>query len=568
MRLVYHKLTCLCLFSLAGLMACRTAVEEVPTLQPTAVLPTAAPTLQTPLPTLISLPNVTATAVAIPQPETPISPLRRTQLSAQATIPAELTAVAQRLAQQHLDSYTWVEPAAAELTLALHEGRPLAEWLYVVAAPFATVADGLTLADLQSTWQATAPSDHPIVVTAVTYEALQPILGPAGTAVQIVNEADLLTAVWQQSAFTIVPFHQLTPELKVLSLDGVSPLAANFNREQYPLVVTVGLVGEETAVAQFARLWDGPTTNYDPNKLTRVAVSGVTALVRATAFNMENYGILWPGEEVGPILREADIAHISNEVAFAPDCPYPDPIGGTTFCSNEAYFALIEDLGTDVIELTGNHLNDWGYDNFSDTLDKYEAAGLPYFGGGHTIQDAAQPALFEHNGNKIAFVGCNSFGPAYAWATEAAPGSMPCDGTLPTQIAQLRADGYQVIATLQYTEFYHYAATAQQALDFKALIDAGATAVSGSQGHHAQAFDLYGGGFIHYGLGNLFFDQMDQLGTRQTFVDSYIFYDGRLLSVELWTGLIENYARPRQMTAAERAQLLTAVFQASSWSIP
>jgi poly-gamma-glutamate synthesis protein (capsule biosynthesis protein) len=58
---------------------------------------------------------------------------------------------------------------------------------------------------------------------------------------------------------------------------------------------------------------------------------------------------------------------------------------------------------------------------------------------------------------------------------------------------------------------------------------------------------------------------MDMPGTRQTFIDTYVIYDGRLLSVELWTGLIEDYARPRLMTPAEREQLLRTIFQASGW---
>jgi hypothetical protein len=33
----------------------------------------------------------------------------------------------------------------------------------------------------------------------------------------------------------------------------------------------------------------------------------------------------------------------------------------------------------------------------------------------------------------------------------------------------------------------------------------------------------------------------------------------------LWTGLIENYAKPRLMTPQEREQVLTTVFQASGW---
>ncbi|MCI0727918.1 MAG: CapA family protein, partial [Chloroflexi bacterium] len=124
-----------------------------------------------------------------------------------------------------------------------------------------------------------------------------------------------------------------------------------------------------------------------------------------------------------------------------------------------------------------------------------------------------------------------------------------------------------VIATLQYLEHYQYEAWSRQQRDFKALAEAGAMAVSGSQGHHAQGFAFHQGSFIHFGLGNLIFDQMQFRGTRQTFIDVYLIYDGRLLNVDLWTGLIENYARPRPMTAEEREQLLAAVFEASGWPI-
>jgi poly-gamma-glutamate synthesis protein (capsule biosynthesis protein) len=281
---------------------------------------------------------------------------------------------------------------------------------------------------------------------------------------------------------------------------------------------------------------------------------------------MELRGVTAPGAAVQPVFAAADIAHISHEVAFAPDCPYPNPIGGTTFCARDRYLELLTFIGANLIELTGNHVNDWGAHNLSHTIDLYETAGMGYFGGGRQLEDARQPALFEHNGNRIAFVGCNPVGPAFAWATADRAGSRPCDyDTLFAQMAALQAEGYQIIATLQYWEFYHYAPTTQQRADFRRLVEAGATAVSGSQGHHAQSFDFHQGAFIHHGLGNLFFDQMDMLGTRQAFIDTYLFYDNRLLNIELWTGLIENYCCPREMTAVERAQLLQTVFQASGW---
>ncbi len=516
-------------------------------LPPTPVPPGVLP------PTATVPPTVTATAVP------------PTTISADPNVPHDLVRAAQLLAEQN-PAFAWIEDATADVQLTLAEGSHLADWVYVVAAPFATVQDEISLAEVQNRWQQGG------AVFATNEVAVLGQPNPSNTFSSDV--AELSALAWaERPSLLILPFHKLQPDLKLLQLDGVSPLTAEFDPAAYPLTVAVNVVGgdearpelAEGAVSQFLAAWDGPASNWDGSKVTRVAMSGVTALTRATAFQMEIGGILTPGQAVGPVLQSADIAHVSNEVSFTPDCPYPDPIGGTTFCSRDSYFELLASLGIDVVELTGNHVNDWGTDALLHSLDLYAEAGMAVFGGGADAVAARQPALFEHNGNKIAFIGCNPYGPAYAWAGESKPGSRPCDATFEAQISQLAADGYLVIATLQYNEFYHYAATAQQQVDFAELVTAGATAVSGSQGHHAQGFAFVDGAFIHYGLGNLFFDQMEMLGTRQTFVDTYVFYNGRLLSVELWTGLIANYCCPREMSAAEREMVLTAVFQASDW---
>jgi poly-gamma-glutamate synthesis protein (capsule biosynthesis protein) len=133
------------------------------------------------------------------------------------------------------------------------------------------------------------------------------------------------------------------------------------------------------------------------------------------------------------------------------------------------------------------------------------------------------------------------------------------------QIRQLREQGIIPIVTLQYLETYSYEPTGQQRIDFRALAEAGAVIVSGSQAHQPQGFDFHAGSFIHYGLGNLFFDQMQSLETRQEFVDWHVFYDGRHISTEVLTALLEDYSRPRPMTAVEREGLLRATFAASGW---
>jgi hypothetical protein len=553
MRFILAWRTPLLSLILLFLAACAPpTAAPIPTRIPTAVAPTFTPP---PTPEIIVTPTFAPPPTYTPVPAQPIF--------AAPGAPPEIVAASQQIAQRQPERFVWT--ANAETQLIPNGPAYQAEWLWVVSAPFFTVADDMSWADLQAGWQLGAGTLGQLVIDETTAVALAPLLGQPGPETTIVAAAERVEQLWtQRPSWTIIPFHELQPELKLLTLDGRSPLRHDFDLTNYPLRLRWGWVGEATAVSQLQAAWDGPQTNYQPAKMTRVAMSGVTALSRATAYQMELRGITAPGTAVQPVFAAADIAHISNEVAFAPDCPYPNPIGGTTFCARDSYLELLTYIGANVIELTGNHVNDWGAHHLERSIDLYEAAGMAYFGGGRNLEDARQPALFEHNGNKIAFLGCNPVGPSYAWAAHERAGSRPCDhDAIFAQMDALRSEGYQIIITLQYWEFYHYQPTIQQRIDFRRWAEAGATAVSGSQGHHAQSFDFHQGAFIHHGLGNLFFDQMDMMGTRQTFIDTYVFYDGRLLNVELWTGLIENYCCPREMTAAERAQFLQTVFEAS-----
>ena len=84
-----------------------------------------------------------------------------------------------------------------------------------------------------------------------------------------------------------------------------------------------------------------------------------------------------------------------------------------------------------------------------------------------------------------------------------------------------------------------------------------------------QTMEFYNDGFIHYGLGNLFFDQMGGAGTsslkRREFLDRHVFYDGKYLGTELLTYMLEDFSRPRLMTPGERLQFLLEYFKLSGW---
>ncbi len=468
----------------------------------------------------------------------------------------------------------------ASLRLVVGAGRPISYWVYALSAPFPSLIDGVSSEALRAAWHGRAEAalaGKPIFMDENTLAVFSALWGaPASGAVRVEPAESLLANTWdQRSALAIVPFEALEPRWKVLEVDGQSPLRKGFDLTTYPLAVPVSLDGAPERVQEIiAQYGPGtpspllPSSNRDPDKLTVLAMTGVTALVRATAYTMEQRGILYPGKDVGPWLREADITHISNEVPFAKNCPPPNPVQeGMRFCSDDRYIALMEEIGTDVVELTGDHFQDWGQEAMYHTLELYRQRGWGYYGGGENLQDGRKALIVDHNGNRIAFIGCNGKGGPYAQASENRPGAVTCDfDWMEREIARLRSEGYLPVATFQHFEYYTYQAQPNQKRDFRALAQAGAVIVSGSQAHQPQAMEFLGDSFIHYGLGNLFFDQYDvSPATRQGFIDRHVFYDGRYIGSELLTIQFVDYARPRPMTADERRDVLSKVFKASGW---
>jgi poly-gamma-glutamate synthesis protein (capsule biosynthesis protein) len=373
----------------------------------------------------------------------------------------------------------------------------------------------------------------------------------------------------ENQSLIILPFEDLNKKLKVILIDGEAPINTNFDPQNYSLSAAIWI--ETDLIDHNINL---PESNYDPGLRTILVMTGVTALTRATAHRMEIMGNQYPGQDIRDWLTSADLTHISNEVPFAANCPQPDPVQqNLIFCSSPDRIELLEYVGADIIELSGNHLLDYGLEAVNLTLDMYEERDWVTYAGGWDLADSRSPALIDHNGNRLAFIGCNSVGPPNAWASTSKPGAAPCGdfSWMTDEIENLQADGYLPIVTLQYAEDYTAYPSAQMAADFQMLASAGAVIVNGSQAHTPKMMAFQDDSFLHYGLGNLFFDQMEVYyndvylsGTRDEFIDRLIFYDGELISIELLSALLEDYARPRPMTAVERSVFLSRIFSTAS----
>jgi poly-gamma-glutamate synthesis protein (capsule biosynthesis protein) len=456
----------------------------------------------------------------------------------------------------------------ADIRLGTEGDWPLSETIYAVAMPFPSVVDSVSLAELRQIWEGHHPSLGPLWVPQGEEDVLRALIGPRGDAgLRLAPLEDLLERTWgAPGSLALTPFPALQPRWKVLALGGISPLAGDFDAASYALSYRLGITASPELAGALQEALGLPPSNRDPQRMTSLVLTGVTALTRVTAWKMQVNGVHYPGALVRRWLQEADYAHISHEVSFSPQCPDPNPSRlGTRFCSDTANLELFPYLGVDIVELTGNHLLDYGVEPFLETLALYEEAGMKVYGGGVNLEQARQPLLLEHNGNRLALLGCNSAGPPSVWATAERPGAAPCDmDALAAEIGRLRQQGYLVVVTFQWHEYALTVPPAGQKRGFRRAAEAGAVVVSGSQAHQPQTMEFFGDSFIHYGLGNLFFDQM-WLAARREFIDRYVFYDGRLLSVELLTAMLEDFAQPRPMDPQERREFLAQIFRASGW---
>ena len=468
------------------------------------------------------------------------------------------------------------ENATAKLTFGSE--APISTWIYALVAPFPTITDGINATELQAFWQEASPTVYfdRLILGQSSYKAIESLWGkPAGT-VEVHADTDLLDLAWNTpGTWAIIPFEEIQPRWKAIALDEQSPLHKDFMPDSYPLRVPISLVaveGKSTDAIAVSLKPNVAQTNRDADKLATVILTGVTALVRGTAREMEKLGITRPAEVIGPALRGADILHISNEVPFAENCgePAPQNIDKLIFCSKDEYVELLKAVGTDVVELTGDHFEDWGPEAMLHTLELYEELGWLYYGGGRNLEEAKKPVKLEVNGTKIAFLGCNAKETTYSNATEDKPGNLRCDWDyMSAEVEKLKGEGYLPIVTFQHNEYYVWEAQSQLREDFHRMEAAGAVIVSGSQAHQPHAIEITDNAVLHYGLGNLFFDQYGlTLDTDDAFIDRHVFYDGKYLGVELLTITFRDFSQPLWMDASARAAMLEKLFSVSKWNMP
>jgi poly-gamma-glutamate synthesis protein (capsule biosynthesis protein) len=460
------------------------------------------------------------------------------------------------------DAIFWVETQTCERV----GSRIIFEEFYVLSVPFINQTKNVNFEDLKEIWSDKIQEYDLIIWIQPEAEDDLRTIFESEPGILVVSSSERPDSCGTYNCWRLMSFSQSDPEWRIITIEDQSPLTPNFDVNNYKLVKRIFLNPNTNHDSENNLPFViEPISNFDQSILTSVLMTGTTALVRNTAYQIEQFGVDFPLRNLRELLNSIDIIHVSNEVPFYSLCPSAVPVRKEMrFCSDPEFIETFKIMGVDVVELTGNHLLDWGPEAFLESLSLYEENGIQVYGGGRTKEDAEKPLLIEHNGNKIAFLGCNLPGPENNWVSDDRPGSLPCDlDKLQNKIIDLREQEINPIFTFQHNEFNTFRATQNMRDDFWKMAKAGAVIVSGSQAHYPQGIDFVNSSFIHYGLGNFLFDQMYTYWGMAT-IDVHYFYNNQYINTHQYPIINENFGQPRLMNE-EEADLLFEKIYANSF---
>ena len=227
----------------------------------------------------------------------------------------------------------------------------------------------------------------------------------------------------------LLPAGLVVPTVKVLPVDGADLFGNAAARAMpYPLTTTIR----------------GPPEGwgYDPAEVRTLISLGDSCPDRGVAFAAITQGRGWdwvfgggtakytavypnpvPPGFVGNGFNIVDAVPTGNEGAVAKlvsgadvtlddfECPVVESFtvnDGVVFSIDPAVLPRLRDTyGVDVATLAANHLFDRGTPGFLETLEQFEAAGIPTTGAGPDLASALAPAVVEVGGLTFGFVAFN-----------------------------------------------------------------------------------------------------------------------------------------------------------------
>ena len=322
------------------------------------------------------------------------------------------------------------------------------------------------------------------------------------------EEVETVQAAAQQAAeqletIAVIPLSALEPRLRALPIEGVDPTwprpqiracarARKATRQAffgaYPLLLPVA-AGEEGSAPE----------RFDPHALRTVLTSGTSLFGDGMVLDPPASDPQAVVAALLPWFADVDVVHLSVENLHKVPCV--QDLKKWKFCFEAPWLAVLESLQVDVVELTGNHLEDWPTDVIVDTIDAYYSRGVQTFGGGEDLKSACAPATVDVRGLTIGFTGWNRVNAEPYGASEERAGPLvPREGREDNHRVVLEATrrasdvfffGYQGSLEFSITPTNDYVRAAHLA------VDGGAVATWSSHPHMPAGLEVYRGAPVH-----------------------------------------------------------------------
>ncbi len=260
-----------------------------------------------------------------------------------------------------------------------------------------------------------------------------------------------------------------------------------------------------------------------------------------------DYDYIW-GDALEVLRRRAPDARIINLETAVTRSGDAWPGKGIHYRMHPDNVPCLTAAGVDCAVVANNHVLDWGYRGFDETLETLHRAAIKTAGAGRTLEEARAPAVLEVPGARVLVLafGTESSGIPRAWAANGPGVNRLADlsdrtaDSIARQILAVKQARDVAIASIHWGGNWGYDVPAEHRRFARRLIDAGVDVVHGHSSHHPMGIEVYRQRPILYGCGDFLNDYEGITGHGQFRADLTLMYfpqldpaDGRLIAFTL-----------------------------------
>jgi poly-gamma-glutamate capsule biosynthesis protein CapA/YwtB (metallophosphatase superfamily) len=261
-----------------------------------------------------------------------------------------------------------------------------------------------------------------------------------------------------------------------------------------------------------------------------------------------DFGYVW-GDALAALDAAAPVLRIVNLETAVTRTGSPWPGKAIQYRMHPDNLPCLGAARIDCCVLANNHVLDWGYPGFEETLASLSKAGIATAGAGVDAAMARAPAAFSlpGGGRLLIFAwGARSSGIPAAWAArDARPGvnlledvSARMADRVAAEVQAHRRPGDRVVVSLHWGGNWGYDIPEVHRRFAHVLVDgAGADLVHGHSSHHPLGIEVYQGRALLYGCGDLIDDYEGISGYERFRTDLALLY---LVRMDRMTGSLQG----------------------------